>query len=231
MASLSWTVGEVEITQIVEMEDNEFFSTFIPEATPQRIKEIEWLAPDFADENGKLKALVQSFLIKSNGKNILIDTCNGNGKVRLNMPTWGNLRTDFLKKFSDIGIRTESIDIVVCTHLHFDHVGWNTKHENGKWLPTFPRAKYIFSKGEYGYWIKKPEKEMVDDFNGIDDSVTPIIGAGLAQLVSDDYRIDDNVRLIPTPGHTPHHVSVVIKSKGKKALISGDTLHHPCQIA
>lgn len=229
--NLKWNVGEVEIIQIVEMEDNELFATFIPEAKSERVLEIDWLRPHFADKNGNLKALIQSFLIKSEGKNILIDTCNGNGKKRPDVPTWGNLRTDFLKKFKDIGISPESINIVACTHLHFDHVGWNTKLENGKWVQTFPNAKYLFSKEEYGYWIKKPEKEMIDDFNGIDDSVTPIVEAGFAEFITDDYCIDGNVRFIPTPGHTPHHISVVIESQGKKATISGDVIHHPCQIA
>lgn len=231
MQNLRWQIGEVEIIQIVEMEDNELFSTFIPEAKPDRIKEIPWLTPYFADSNGILKGVVQSFLIKSKGKSILIDTCNGNDKDRPNVPTWGNLKTDFLQKFNDICINPESIDFVVCTHLHFDHVGWNTKLENGMWIPTFPNAKYLFSKGEYEYWIKKPEKEMIDDFNGINDSITPIVEAGLAQFISDDHRIDENLRFIPTPGHTPHHISVVIESQGSKAIISGDTLHHPCQIA
>lgn len=228
---LTWTVGEVEIMQVIEVEDNALFSSFIPEAKPENILNVPWLRPHFADEKGNLKALVQSFLIKSNGKNILIDTCNGNGKNRPNVPTWGNLRTDFLNTFNDSGVTPERIDVVACTHLHFDHVGWNTKRENGMWVPTFPNASYLISKEEYAYWIKKPVNEMVDDINGIEDSVTPIVEAGLAQFVADDYRIDDHIRLIPTPGHTPHHVSIVIESKGQKAIITGDVMHHPCQIA
>ncbi len=224
-------IGDVEIIQIVEMVDNQVFSTFIPEAKPERVLVIEWLKPHFVGEKGNLRAQVQSFLIRSNGKNILIDTCNGNDKERPNVPTWGNLQTNYLEKFKAVGILPEEIDIVACTHLHFDHVGWNTKRDNGIWIPTFHRVKYLFSKKEYEYWIKKPEKEMVDDFNGIDDSVTPIIEAGLAELVSDDHLIDQYIRLIPTPGHTPHHVSIMIESRGKRAIISGDTLHHPCQIA
>ena len=114
--------------------------------------------------------------------------------------------------------------------LHFDHVGWNTRLRNGRWIPTFPNANYLFSKKEYEYWIKKPDQEIIDDFNGIDDSVTPIVDAGLAKFVADDHKIDKNVRLTPTPGHTPHHVSIVIESQGKRAIISGDVLHHPCQM-
>ncbi len=231
MKNLKWAVGKVEIYQIMEMEDSELFSTFIPEAKPEKIQKIDWLKPYFADENGKLKALVQSFVIKSNGKNILIDTCNGNGKLRPNMPTWSNLNIDYLKRFTKNNIPVEKINYVACTHLHFDHVGWNTKLEKGKFVPTFPNAKYLFSKEEYKYWIKKPEKEMIDDFNGIDDSVIPIVEAGLAKFIPDNYRIDENVSFIPTPGHTPHHISVVISSEGEKAIISGDVMHHPCQIA
>ncbi|KKR31567.1 MAG: Zn-dependent hydrolase, glyoxylase [Candidatus Gottesmanbacteria bacterium GW2011_GWC2_39_8] len=228
---LRWVVGDVEIVQIPEMEDNELFSTFIPQAKTDKIQATHWMAPDFADEKGTLKARVQSFLICSNGKNILIDTCNGNGKDRPNIPTWGNLNTDFLKRFEDNDISPETIDIVACTHLHFDHVGWNTYRKDGKWIPTFPHAKYLFSKKEYDYWVKKPAKEMIDDFNGIDDSVIPVVDAGLAKFVPQDFQIDPNISFISTPGHTPHHVSILIRSQGEEAIISGDVLHHPCQIA
>lgn len=231
MNSLKWQIGQVEIFQIVEMEENEIFSSFIPEAKRENIKNIPWLYPYFVDERGELKALVQSFLIKSNSKNILIDTCNGNGKDRPNVKEWSNLNTDYLNKFDSVGVKPEEIDFVACTHLHFDHVGWNTKKENGEYKPTFPNAKYLFSKQEYDYWIKKPEKEMIDDFNGIDDSVAPIVIARLAQFIDDDYKLDNQISFFSTPGHTPHHISVKIESQGKTAIITGDVMHHPCQIA
>ena len=228
---LKWQIGAVEIFQIVEMEENEIFSSFIPEAKRENIKKIPWLYPNFADGKGELKALVQSFLIKSNAKNILIDTCNGNGKNRPNVKEWSNLNTDYLSKFESAGVKPGQIDIVACTHLHFDHVGWNTLKKDGQWQPTFPNAKYLFSQAEYDYWIKKPAKEMIDDFNGIDDSVTPIVNAGLAQFIPDDYRLDNQVSFFPTPCHTPHQISVKIESQGKTAIITGDVIHHPCQIA
>lgn len=231
MKSRNWKIGEVEIYQLVEMEENKLFNSFIPEAKPENVKKIKWLTPYFADKDGNLIALVQSFLIKSGSKNILIDTCNGNEKDRPEFKEWGNLKTNFLSNFNDLGLSPGDIDIVACTHLHFDHVGWNTKMENGKWIPTFPNAKYLFSKKEYDYWIAKPEKELIDDYNGIDDSVTPVVKAGLAEFVTDDHSVDKNIRFIPTPGHTPHHISVVIESNGEKAIISGDVLHHPCQMA
>jgi glyoxylase-like metal-dependent hydrolase (beta-lactamase superfamily II) len=231
MQPLRWTIGEVEVIQVVEMIDNELFPTFIPEATPEHVLAIDWMKPHFVGEKGNLNAQVQSFLIRSGKHLVLIDTCNGNDKSRPNVPTWGNLKINFLDRLEACGVRASDITVVTCTHLHFDHVGWNTKRENGAWVPTFPNARYLFSKQEYEYWIKRPEKEMIDDLNGIDDSVTPIVGAGLAEFIADDCRIDEHVYCMPTPGHTPHHISIGIESKGKKAVITGDVLHHPCQVA
>ncbi len=224
------TVGNVEIQQLVEMEGGKLIQESIPEATPEAIKAMPWLIPDYADENGNFKALVQSFLISSNGKHILVDTGNGNGKNRPTCPDWGNLHTDFLKRFDEVGVKPEEIDIVVCTHLHFDHEGWNTKDENGTWVPTFPNAKYLFAKKDYDYWMSDPAKEVDDDKFAFKDSVMPIIDAGLAELIEPEYVIDENIRLIPTPGHTPGHMSVAIESEGKRALISGDFFHHACQL-
>lgn len=227
---MKWNIGQVEISQIIEMEGGELIQDSIPSATAANIKKIDWLFPNFTDKDGKLKALVQSFLIRSNGKNILIDTCNGNGKNRPTCPTWGNLNTDFLHTLNETGVKESDIDVVICTHLHFDHVGWNTKKENKAWIPTFPNAKYLFNEDEFNYWKQKPEKEVDDDKFAFDDSVSPIVEAGLSQVVNSNYRIDKNISLISTPGHTPGHISVVIESDGKKAIISGDFLHHPCQL-
>lgn len=224
---LKWKIGEVEIVQIVEMEGGELIQSTIKSATPENIQKIDWLYPHFANKEGTFKSLVQSFLIRSEGKNILIDTCNGNDKNRPTCPTWGNLHTDFLNRLQNIG----DIDIVVCTHLHFDHVGWNTRLENGIWVPTFPNTKYLFVKEEYDYWQQKPDKEFEDDKLAFDDSIAPIMKAGLGQLVRSDYKLDSHISLIPTPGHTPGHIRIAIESQGKHALISGDFIHHPSQIA
>lgn len=230
MNNLKWKIGEVEIFQVVEMEGGELIQSSIKNATPENIKKIEWLYPNFADEDGNLKALVQSFLIKSKGKNILVDTCNGNAKNRPTCPEWGNLNTYFLKRLNNTGVNESEIDIVVSTHLHFDHVGWNTRLENGVWIPTFPNAKYLFVDKEYEYWKSKPEKEIEDDKLAFDDSIKPIVNGGLSQMVKSDHKLDSNIKLIPTPGHTPGHVSLLMESKGKHAVISGDILHHPCQL-
>lgn len=231
MKTQTWEVGNIKITQIVELVDNELFSSFIPEAQPEKLLPIEWLSPHYLTPEGKLKAVVQTFLIDDGENLILVDTCNGNEKDRPEFLEWSNLETDFLEKFSALNIKIGKITHVLCTHMHFDHVGWNTVKQDGKWVPTFKNAKYLFSKEEYNYWKDEPENEVIDDHNGIKDSVKPIIEAGLAEFVSDDYKITENISFIPTPGHTPHHVSVMIESKGQKAIITGDVMHHPCQIA
>lgn len=231
MNGLKWTVGDVEIYQIVELEAGEIIQEVIGNATPENIREISWLFPHFADEAGNIKALVQGFLIKSNDKSILIDTCNGNNKDRVDIPVWAKLQTDFLKRLRSVGIAESDVDVVACTHLHCDHIGWNTRFENGKWVPTFPNAEYLFAREEYDYWVQKPEKEIADDKAAFDDSITPIMEAGLGRLVEVNHQLDKNVRLIPSSGHTPCHVSVLIESQNQSAMISGDFLHHPCQIA
>ena len=130
-----------------------------------------------------------------------------------------------------LGLSEDRVDIVACTHLHMDHVGWNTRLADGRWAPTFPNATYLFAQREYDYWVQKPAKEIADDKAAFDDSVSPIVEARLAKFIATDHRIDRNVRMIPTPGHTPAHVSIVIESQDQRAIISGDFLHHPCQIA
>lgn len=231
MKGFSWKVGKVEIFQIVELECGKVIQSIIEKATPENIQKIDWLKPHFADSDGTLKALVQAFLIKSAGKNILIDACNGNDKTRTDLLEWSMLKTGFLNNLAQTGVTPKDINIVACTHLHTDHVGWNTQLKDGVWVPTFPQAKYLFSKEEFEYWQQKPAQEYSDDKSAFADSVSPIVNAGLSQLVSSDYVIDNNIRLVPTPGHTPGHVSILIESQSKRALISGDFVHHPCQIA
>lgn len=231
MANLKWTIGEVEVYQIVELEAGPLIQSIIKNATPDNILNIGWLRPHFADDSGKLKALVQSFLIRSDGRNILIDTCNGNDKARSDVPEWAHLQTDFLKRLANIGVAATEVHVVACTHLHMDHIGWNTKRVGQAWVPSFPNAQYLFARKEYDYWVQKPAKEIADDKAAFDDSVTPIVEAGLATLVDVNHKVDRHVSFIPTPGHTPAHVSVLIESENRRAIISGDFLHHPCQIA
>ena len=147
------------------------------------------------------------------------------------VPGWDDLHTDFISRLQATGAAPGEVDYVVNTHLHFDHVGWHTELVDGAWQPTFPAARYVMSAGEFGYWQSKPENEIADQHAGFTDSVLPIYEAGLVDLVADDHVVIDGVRFMPTPGHTPHHVSVLIESGGQSAVITGDVAHHPCQLA
>jgi glyoxylase-like metal-dependent hydrolase (beta-lactamase superfamily II) len=158
----------------------------------------------------------------------VVDTCVGNDKDLSAVAAWHQRQGPFLSEFEASGFPRDSIDIVLCTHLHVDHVGWNTVLEDGKWQPTFPKARYLFADTEWNFW-----KTQDEGFNGtvLQQSVHPIWDAGLADLVDDSHQVCEAVRLEPTPGHTPGHVSVRISSRGEEAVITGDMIHHPCQIA
>lgn len=223
-------VGRVKIIPLFEANGDEVIQWCVAEATPEAIKGIAWLRPYYAYDDGALKGRLQSFLIEAGGKKIVVDTGMGNGRTRPAMPTWQNLNTDYLERLTK-AFRPEAVDYMLCTHFHSDHVGWNTYLMDDKWLPTFPNAQYIFCEDEFNYWKDKPAQEFADDLMGVEESVMPIYEAGLAKLVPADYRVNSEISLLPTPGHTPGHVSVLIESEGQRAVISGDALHHPCQIA
>lgn len=227
MNNLSWHIGNVKITQIIELNDCFGLQNGIPNATAENLAKISWLTPHFV-ENGKFKSQISSFIIESNGSFIMVDTGVGNDKKRTDYPFWSNLKTDFLERLSKA---FRKVDFLISTHLHLDHVGWNTKLVNGKWVPTFPKTRYLIVKEEFDYWKKLPSSELKADCEGIQDCVLPVYDAGLVDTVPSDFAITNEVSLIPTPGHTPGHVSILIKSKGKQAIITGDITHHPCQIA
>ena len=221
-----WKIGKVNITRVVD-DVNSWIGLFIlPQATPEAVRSVPWLAP-FLDPEGQLVTSIHAFVVESCGRRILVDTCLGNGKERPIVPDWHMRNTPFLTDLANAGAPRESIDFVLCTHLHIDHVGWNTIRVNDRWVPTFPNSRYLFPRTEWEYWKDQPE-----DFGPvITDSVRPIVDAGLADLVEADHEITDEVRLEPTPGHTPGHVSVRIRSAGEEAVITGDVMHHPCQVA
>ena len=227
---LKWRIGDVTVTRVVEFEvpvpyspDNGFF----PEATPRALRAMPWLYPHFVTEEGALNLSFHALAVEAPGLRLIVDTCVGNDKPR-NMTRQMPWSRPFLKHLEEAGFPRETVDTVVCTHLHVDHVGWNTMlGPDGKWIPTFPNAKYLIGRAEYAHWRGEDEPEMKAI---LADSVQPIFDAGLAQMVEMDHRISNEVRLMPTVGHTPGHVSVMIESKGETAIITGDMMHHPCQI-
>lgn len=223
-----WQIGNVSVTRVIETVTLIKPSYLYPDASLETLAgELNWLQPHFMDQEGKILLSIHSFLIESEGARIIVDTCVGNDKD-IPMVGWKGLKTRFLDHLVRAGFPRESIDYVLCTHLHFDHVGWNTFQENGKWVPTFPNARYLVGAEEWGYWHDHPD-QIVGNTN--EEAILPIFEAKLVDLVPSDHKINNEVRLVPTPGHTPGHVSVEIVSNGAQAVITGDLFHHPLGFA
>ncbi|MGD0076163.1 MAG: MBL fold metallo-hydrolase [Candidatus Binataceae bacterium] len=224
----SWKIGNVKITRLQEQEPVWPGTMVLKDATEDNVKrEGEWLARFCKDNQFRLS--IHALMLESEGRRILVDTCVGNDKVRPGFAEWNQMHLPFLSELEKAGVARDCIDTIVCTHLHIDHVGWNTMLENGKWVPTFPKARLLMVKREWDHWNKF---EGSPDFkNPIDDSVRPIIAAGLSELVDPNHRITGEVWLESTPGHTPGHTSVRIASSGENAVITGDMIHHPIQVA
>ena len=224
---LKWKVGDVTITQLVEITDASGSVPVLPDATPEMLGNYPWLKPHFVSDEDKLILNIQMLIIETPSQKMVVDTCIGNDK-NLNLEGWANMSLPFLDNLKDLGHDPDSVDRVLCTHLHVDHVGWNTRKLDGKWVPTFPNARYVMVDKEFEFWRDLEEDPFGDVFG---ESVKPVIDAGLADLVGSDFEVGDGVQLESTPGHTPGHVSIHIKSAGEEAVITGDMIHHPCQIA
>jgi glyoxylase-like metal-dependent hydrolase (beta-lactamase superfamily II) len=225
---MHWTVGKVKITKLVELEMVGSTRFILPLAGREEIQSLPWLIPHFANEDGRLKMSVHSLLVETPEHRIIVDTGLGNDKQGRNVPAWNNRNDPFLEKLTAAGFAPDSIDTVLCTHLHVDHVGWNTRLVDGKWVPTFPNARYVFGRTEFEHWrdhSNDPAHAAV-----FADSVKPIADAGKAELVPSDIRLTDEITLIPTPGHSPGHMSIHIRSDGAEGLLTGDVAHHPCQM-
>ena len=222
-----WRVGAALITRIVEIEGSSPGTFFFDEGTPERLLQHAWLKPHFLTDDGRTIGAIHAFVVESEGKMIVVDTCVGNDKQRP-VKNWHMRQGRFLEDFAEAGFLRDGIDTVLCTHLHVDHVGWNTMRIEDRWMPTFPNARYLVGRKEWEHWSASPEGPNRDVQ---DDSVRPIFEAGLADLVETDHRVTPEVRLEPTPGHTPGHVSVRIVSRGEEAVITGDLMHHPVQCA
>jgi len=224
-------LGEFSVQRVIEQEIP-FFDplTFFPDLTADRLDENRsWLEPLALDPaTGLIVLCIQSYVVRTPHHTILIDSCVGNHKARPTRPFW-HMRDDptYLRNFAAAGLSVEDIDFVMCTHLHVDHVGWNTRLEDGRWVPTFPKAHYLFADKELAYWSAENEKEPVGP---LVDSVLPIIAAQRADIVKSDHVLNDLVRLMPTPGHTPDHFAVRLGRGAKDlAVITGDLIHSPLQ--
>jgi glyoxylase-like metal-dependent hydrolase (beta-lactamase superfamily II) len=228
--SLKFTVGDLTIHRVIEQE-----TTFLPALemfpalTPELLAENRsWLRQAKAlDDADALILCFQSYVVKTPHHTILIDSCIGNDKPRPHRPKW-HMKTDdtYLRALAAAGVSVADIDIVMCTHLHVDHVGWNTRLDNGRWVPTFPNARYVFAKTEYDYWTAQNAKSELPVFA---DSVLPVVEANKADIVANDFSIGDHARVLPTPGHTPGHIAIAFGKTRDDAVFIGDAMHSPLQ--
>jgi glyoxylase-like metal-dependent hydrolase (beta-lactamase superfamily II) len=220
---VQWTIGAVRVTKVVEYEMYAPFARLLSGAPADQADRYPWLSPHFVTEDGDARTSIHGLVVDTGSRRILVDTCIGSMREMSSVPL---SPSRFLDALGEAGYGIEDIDTVLCTHLHFDHVGWNTRLVDGAWQVTFPRARYLFSRVEWEHW-QTATSELVD----LAHTVEPVVAAGRAELVDVRGPICDEVRLEPTPGHTPGHVSVVIESGGERAVITGDLVHHPVQFA
>ncbi|QDY75311.1 MBL fold metallo-hydrolase [Streptomyces qinzhouensis] len=231
-------LGDVTVTRIKEFYGPSGLSPgqFFPDSPQGSWEEHrEWLAPEFWNpRTDECMTAIQSWLLRSEGRTILVDTGVGNHKDRPYMPAWSRMDTDFLDQLAAAGVRPEDIDIVVNTHLHLDHVGWNTRLDGRTWVPTFPNATYLMPRPDFDFWDPANENKTVlgrANQNVFEDSVTPVHRAGLTYLWDGTYRIDRNLRLDLAPGHTPGSSVLTLESGGDRAVFVGDLIHTGLQIA
>ena len=227
-------IGSIAIQRVPELAAPLMpICNFFPDLTPDMLDALRPGLPDGSLAAGDEMVLsFHSYVVKTGRYTILVDTCCGNDKDRPSRPAFSNLNTDYLDVLAASGCRPDDVDFVMCTHLHWDHIGWNTRLENGEWVPTFPNAKYIMARREYDYW----NAELGDGSTnmhrfGFQDSVLPLIRAERAVLVDDDYEIDTGVWLEPCHGHSPGHVVINLSSGQDRGVMTGDVIHHRVQLA
>ena len=227
-------IGDIRIDRVIESEGPDFVAhELIPDATPEALApHRHWLEPHYVDfASMKLVMAMQTYVLRHGRNVILVDTCVGNHKARRFHAPW-NQRTDtvWLDNLAKAGVRVEDVTHVMCTHLHIDHVGWNTRLIDGRWVPTFPNARYVFAQSEWEYFDRLYKKHGAKVGDGsFADSVLPVVEAGRADLVASDFELDSGLWLEPYPGHTPGHVAINLLSGGKRGVLTGDIIHSPIQ--
>lgn len=229
----SWRIGDVTVTRIVELWDfQDDIRMTMPDATEEEVLALQWLHPHYATSEGRQRMNFQGFVVQAPGRNIVVDSCIGAGRKR-DFDVFCDLPEGFLEDLETLGLTRHDIDTVMCTHLHFDHVGWNTYRDpqSGEYLPTFPNARYLFGRTEYDAWQTVIRHDGHHSDTHLVECVDPIVALGLADFIEPDHVIADGIRCEPSHGHTPGHVHVRISSQGQEAVITGDLMHHPMQCA
>jgi glyoxylase-like metal-dependent hydrolase (beta-lactamase superfamily II) len=232
--------GTIEVQKLVEIERMAVEGDWLlGNLTPELLDEHRaWLGPNLVEPGSNRVFLsFHSYVIRTPTLNILIDTCNGNHKQRPTMPAWHMLDLPYLEHLNAIGLAPSDIDIVMCTHLHADHVGWNTRLENGRWVPTFPKARYLMSRVDYEYFdaLHNANPSTPVNRGSFIDSVLPVIESGQAVLVNAgdvaDAQLAKEIRLESAPGHSPGNLNIFLKAGGRSACLCGDVIHHAIQCA
>lgn len=191
------------------------------------------LAPHHVDFNaGHILLGVQSHLVRLGGRNILIDTCVGEHKPRPRRADWDQREaTGYLERLAAKGLEPEDIDILLCTHLHADHIGWNTRLIDGRWVPTFPKARYLIGKAEYAQWLAEEEKAPgAHNHGSFSDSVMPVVDAGQAELIEDGFGLGPGLSLAALPGHTSGQLGLCLCQDNRRAFFCADAVHTPIQV-
>ena len=226
----TFTIGSTQISKVIDcIEPTSPRLLYVEKRKDDFDPYLDWLQPQFLDAEKRMLLSIHTFLIRTKHHTVLIDTCVGNDKQGLAFPQWnGRQDASYIHRLAAAGYSPEAIDYVFCTHMHLDHTGWNTQLRDGRWVPTFPNAKYLFNKKEWEHWKAEhnPEDQAV-----VQQNILPIIEAEQVEWVDNAWEIDDEVTLLPTPGHTPGHCSVRLRSNGQNAVVTGDMMIHPVQIA
>jgi glyoxylase-like metal-dependent hydrolase (beta-lactamase superfamily II) len=225
-----WHIGDVAVTAIADIDPFELpLGRIFPTAMPSALQPHRGvLVPDHLDATMEtIHLAVQAFLLQVDGRSILVDTCVGEHKPRPNRADWNQREaTGFLRRLEQAGVAPEAIDFVFCTHLHADHVGWNTLWRDGRWVPSFPKARYLIGRTEYDHWDARRQL----NHGAFNDSVLPVMESGQVDLVDDGYSLAPGLTLLPLPGHSPGQMGLQIDRPGGKALFCGDAFHSPIQI-
>jgi glyoxylase-like metal-dependent hydrolase (beta-lactamase superfamily II) len=225
-------VGAIQVERVVEAEGAFAPVDFLlPGFDSKILRSHSWLQPSFVDQENRVMMSFHSYVIRTGRHVILVDACVGNDKERPLRPVWHRQQGPFLQRLAAAGVKPEEITLVFCTHLHADHVGWNTKLVNGRWVPTFPNARYLFGRTEYEHWEKLHRAGEKPNHDSFADSVLPVMDAGKADLVASDYEIDKGLHLEAAPGHTPGTCLLHVKNKNEHGVFSGDVIHTPVQLA
>lgn len=229
-----WMIGNIAVDRIPELEGPLFrpqdvFPDFDAEVLARHWNDL--VPRHYAPELGVVIGTVQSYVVRAGSCNILVDTCCGNDKQRPAEPPFHDLHTPYLQRLDALGLRPEDIHFVLCTHLHVDHVGWNTKLDNGRWVPTFPNATYIFAQAELDH-LEGIAATTPPGGHGAHyaDSIRPVVDTRRARLLTADHALMPGLDVEFTPGHSPGHVVLRVKSAGEEALFIGDVAQHPFQV-